>query len=101
VEHLITSIIRKGKEMENQVEEEQRIKNGDKTGVKTRRYNLTLPEAVYQDVEKLAQEEGVQMTDILRTFIKMGIIAHIVHKDPDKQLIIREGEEETEILMVY
>ena len=64
------------------------------TGVK--RYNLVLPEALFNEVQKIADAEHTTVVDLLRRFIKLGLLA----TQPNVTLIIREGGRERELLLL-
>lgn len=68
------------------------------TGVK--RYNLALPEEVFEEIQLIADENHTTMLEILRRFIKLGLIAYELEKNEDSALIIREGEKEREIVLI-
>lgn len=68
------------------------------SGIK--RYNLALPEEVFTEIQQIADENHTTMLEILRRFIKLGLIAHELEKNEDSALIIREGEKEREIILI-
>lgn len=70
----------------------------NQTGVK--RYNLVLPMDLFNAVNQLAEEEQTTVVELLRRFIKLGLIAADVARDPNSKLIIREGKQEQEILLL-
>ena len=65
-----------------------------------KRYNLVLPETLYQQLEELARDRQVTVVELLRRFIKLGLIAAEVEANPDAALLIREGDTEREIILV-
>jgi ATP-dependent Clp protease ATP-binding subunit ClpA len=65
-----------------------------------KRYNLVLPEDLYQQVQALAERDNTTVVEVLRRFIKLGLLATRVSEAPDSALIIREGGREREILML-
>lgn len=67
---------------------------------KTKRFNLVLSEDLLGQVEALAEEEDTSIVEMFRRFIKLGLIAAEVQKDPDAALFIREGNHEREILFL-
>lgn len=68
------------------------------TGVK--RYNLVLPEELFNEVQQIADERQTSVVDILRRFIKLGLLADQIEKSPDSALIIRQGNAERQIILV-
>lgn len=66
----------------------------------TKRYNLVLPEAVYSEVEKIAESRGATVVEILRKFIKLGLLAVKVEETDGSALLIREGDITREIILL-
>lgn len=67
-------------------------------GVK--RYNLAIPEELFDQVQALADRDQTTVLEVLRRFIKLGLLATEVQQRRDAALIIREGEKEREILLL-
>lgn len=65
-----------------------------------KRYNLALPEDLYAEVQALADRQHTTVVELLRRFIKLGLLATAVQERRDAALIIREGEKEREILLL-
>src|SRR5262245_58664691 len=67
-------------------------------GVK--RYNLVLPEDLFTALQELADKRQTTVVDLIRRFIKLGLIAAKVEETPDAALIIREGDTEQRIILL-
>lgn len=67
---------------------------------KNKRYNLVLPEELFDQIQAIADERGTTVLEILRRFIKLGLIAAEVEKELDSALIIRQGTKEREIVLI-
>lgn len=65
-----------------------------------KRYNLVLPEELYFEVEKIANKEKISVVEILRRFIKLGLVATKIQDDPDSHLIFRKGDVDQEFLIL-
>ena len=65
-----------------------------------RRYSLVLPEDLFNEVERLADERQVTVVELLRRFIKLGLLAVQIENSPDKALLIREGDRDRELLIL-
>ncbi len=72
--------------------------NAKVNGVK--RYNLVLPEDLYDDVRRQADEHGTTVVELIRKFIKLGLLALDVQKNPESAFIIREGDTERELILL-
>lgn len=65
-----------------------------------KRYNLVLPEELFNEVQRIADDRQTSVVDILRRFIKLGLLADRIEKSPGSALIIREGDIERQIILV-
>jgi hypothetical protein len=66
----------------------------------TKRYQLVLPEELFAAVQQLADERQTTVVDLIRRFIKLGLIAATVEETPGAALIIREGDTEQRIVLL-
>ena len=64
------------------------------------RYNLTLPEEVYEEVARIADERHTTVINVLRMFIKLGLMAVEIDETSGASLLIREGKHERELLIL-
>ena len=67
---------------------------------KVKRYNLSLPEDLFREVEQLAEREQMTVLEVLRRSVKLGLLAASVQAKPSAALIIREGDTEREIVLL-
>lgn len=65
-----------------------------------KRYNLVLPEGLFNRVQELADEEETSVVELLRKFIKLGLLAVDIEKDPDAALLIREKDVERQLVIL-
>jgi hypothetical protein len=68
------------------------------SGVK--RYNLALPEDLFNEVQRLAEERHTTVLELLRRFVKLGLLAIQIEETPGSTLLIREGDKEKEIIVI-
>ena len=68
--------------------------------LKTKRYNLVLPNDLYLEVKGIADTERTSVLDAFKRIIKYGLMTYKIMKDPSSQLIIRQGDSEREIVIV-
>jgi hypothetical protein len=59
-----------------------------------------LPSTVYDEVEKAAQARNTTVVDLLRRFIKIGLLVINLDESPDSALIIREGNTERQVMLI-
>ncbi len=65
-----------------------------------KRYNLVLPSHLYEEVQIVAKEQNTSIPDLLKRFIKIGLLVAKLSQSPDTTLIIREGGRERELMFV-
>ncbi len=79
---------------------EQHLTTKVTAGTKAKRYSLVIPDDLYREVERLANEEQTTVVDLLRRFIKLGLLITRVQQDPTGAVIIREGSRERELIIL-
>jgi hypothetical protein len=65
-----------------------------------KRYNFVLPEELYQEVQTLAEQRHTTVVDLLRRFVKLGLIVAQAERSPDMAFILREGDRERELILL-
>jgi hypothetical protein len=70
------------------------------SGGASKRYNVVLPQEMFDELQNIADERGVSVVEMLRKFIKLGILASWLEELPDAALIIREGDNDRELLLI-
>ena len=65
-----------------------------------KRYNLSIPEELFQEVERIAKSHDTTVVDILRRFIKLGLLATKIEGTENAALLIREGNTERQIILL-
>ena len=72
-----------------------------RSGRTQKRYNLVLPEELFAKVQELAEKRGVTVVEILRRFIKLGLLVAQSEDAPDMTfVVIREGGSEREVILL-
>ena len=56
-----------------------------------RRYQLTLPNHLFEGVEWIARREDVTLLEVLRRFVKLGLLVDEINERKDASLVIREA----------
>lgn len=67
---------------------------------KVARYNLIMPEKLFEELKKLADEENTSLVDIIRRAIRLGLFVDKVQKDPDAALILRKNGVERQVIIL-
>lgn len=65
-----------------------------------RRYNLALPEELFAELERVAKKRHTTVVEILRRFVKLGLLAEHIEDTPGSALLIREGSTEKQIMLI-
>ncbi|MBK1733523.1 hypothetical protein CKO41_17470 [Thiococcus pfennigii] len=68
--------------------------------VKTRRYNFVVPESLYNELTDTAKKRETTVVELLRRYVKLGLLADRLEDTPDAGLFIREGDSEKQIIML-
>jgi hypothetical protein len=66
----------------------------------TKRYNLVLPEELYQEVQAIADRRHTTVVELLRRFVKLGLLVAKAEESPDMAFILREGDKEQQLLLL-
>jgi hypothetical protein len=66
----------------------------------TKRYTVVLPQELFDNVKQLADERQTTVIDLLRRFVKLGLLAAQLESSPDSALILREGDTEKQIILL-
>ena len=64
------------------------------------RVNVTFPPVLYDELLKIAKEESMKPTEIIRQFMKMGLIAYKIQKTEGQRLIMQDGDEVVELRLI-
>ncbi len=66
-----------------------------------RRYQLTLPNHLFEGVQWIARREDVTLLEVLRRFVKLGLLVDEISERQGASLIIREADgSEREVLLI-
>ena len=65
-----------------------------------KRYNLVLPEELYQEVQTLADSRHTTVVEMLRRFVKLGLLVAKAEESSDMAFILREGDRERELMLL-
>jgi hypothetical protein len=65
-----------------------------------KRYSLVLPEDLFTAIQELADKRQTTVVDLIRRFIKLGLIAAKIEDTPGAALIIRDGDTEQQIILL-
>jgi hypothetical protein len=65
-----------------------------------KRYSLVLPKELYDELERVADKRHTTVVDMLRRFVKLGLMAVQIEETPHAALLIREGNTVREIVII-
>lgn len=68
---------------------------------KVKRYSLVLPQGLFDQLESVAEEHHTTVVEVLRRYIKLGLLATKIEQQEDAALIIREGDRERELIGLF
>jgi hypothetical protein len=66
-----------------------------------KRYNLILPEEIFNEVQEIAKRKNLSIIDVFRKFVRLGLVATKLEEDPhsDSILLFRRGKMEYPITL--
>lgn len=65
-----------------------------------KRYNLVLPEELFCEVQRLAERRHTTVVDLLRKFIRLGLLVANAEESSNATFIIREGDKEQQLVLL-
>jgi hypothetical protein len=66
----------------------------------TRRLNLVLPEDLYRELQEVADKKHTNIQELIRKFLKLGLLAVEMEDAPDSQIIFREAGVERRVVIL-
>ena len=70
------------------------------TKEKTKRYNMVLPQPLFDEIQRIADERHSTVLEVLKQFIRLGLLVSKAEKSLDAAVIIREGDRERELMLI-
>ena len=71
---------------------------GAPPGVK--RYNLVLPEPLLREVQELAEQRHVTVLELMRKFIRLGLLVAKAEESRDTVFLLRDGNTERQLVLL-
>lgn len=65
-----------------------------------KKYQIVVPESLFEEIEKIADSRQTTVIDIIRRFLKLGLLTARIENTPNAGLFIREGDSEREIILL-
>lgn len=65
-----------------------------------KRYNLALPEELFREIERIADDHGLTVVDVMRAFVKLGLLAEKIGKAEDSAILIKQGNRTRELVLL-
>ncbi len=66
----------------------------------TKRYNLVLPQQLFDELQSVAEERHATVLEVLKQYIRLGLLVSKAEKSPDVSVVVREGERERELMLI-
>jgi hypothetical protein len=70
------------------------------TKEKTKRYNMVLPQPLFDELKVIADERHSTVLEVLKQFIRLGLLVSKAEKSSDTAVIMREGDKERELILI-
>jgi hypothetical protein len=65
-----------------------------------KKYQIVVPESLFEEIEKVAHSRQTTVIDIIRRFLKLGLLTAKIENTDNAGLFIREGDSEREIILL-
>lgn len=65
-----------------------------------KRYNLVLPEELFRELQMLAEHRHTTVVELLRKFIRLGLLVAKFEESPDTVFVVREGDKERQLVLL-
>lgn len=65
-----------------------------------KRYNLVMPEELYNELKAVSDKKQLTVVDVMRNFIKLGLLVDKLN-DEGAEIIIRQGATEKQIIFPW
>lgn len=65
-----------------------------------KKYNLAMPQELFDKLQETADKQHTTVVELLRKFIKLGLLIIELDGRPDSAFLIREGDKEREVVFL-
>jgi hypothetical protein len=65
-----------------------------------KRYQLDLPTDLHEQLQKIANEDGTTVANVIRNYVGFGLAMRKIANRPDTQLLVRDGDTTREIVFI-
>ncbi len=65
-----------------------------------KKYQIVVPESLFAEIEQIAASRQTTVIDIIRRFLKLGLLTAKIENNPNAALFIKEGDTEREIILL-
>jgi hypothetical protein len=69
--------------------------------IERRRYNLQISKDLYEDIERISIELDTSVVEVIKRFLRFGLIVYDLQRSPDVDLLISEKGEVTKVRFVW
>lgn len=69
-------------------------------GKGTKRYNLVLPTELYDQLQEVADQKHTTVLELIRRFVKLGLLAVRAETTPGLDFIVREDGVESRVMIL-
>jgi hypothetical protein len=67
---------------------------------KRAQYHLSMPVVLHEELQAIADEQQVSIAEIMRRFLKMGVVASKLAQSPDAYLCVAQGDMIQQIIVL-
>lgn len=67
---------------------------------RTKRYNVVLPEELFNELQEVADQKHTTVLELIRRFVKLGLLAVRAETTPDLEFLVRERGVESRVMIL-
>ena len=64
------------------------------------RFNVVLTEPLYNEIHKIAEKRGSTDVEVVRQFIRLGLLLAKSEESPDMKVLLCEGDSTRELVLI-
>ncbi len=65
-----------------------------------KRFQIFVPQELEKEMESISVRKGTTIPDLIRKFIKLGLLVDKIESTPEATLLVRERDKERELILL-
>ncbi len=77
-----------------------RSDTGSTPSGKRANYHLSMPVSLHKELEAIAKGRQISIAELMRQFLRLGVVASKLQESPDSRLCVAEGDKIQQIIVL-